>query len=202
MSTLIGLWASITDWAVAFTQNPKIQTFAEVFLVILWTVVGLTFLIDRRKPRVVKSERDYRYGLTFEAFLPVINPDFEKDDGEIRFGIMLRNYSSGPIKYVVDDVDIRIGNRALPKMKKGELFGFLARGAARTSTGAPFKRRDFNQVIGQRLEGTANFSVSYGHPEEPPVRRLSISMGIILEIPETGPVGFGHNILEEIDCAI
>jgi hypothetical protein len=203
MSTIIALWASFTDWAVAMVQNPKVQTAALVFLVLLWTIVGITVLIDRRKPRITKSEHDYRYGLTFEGFVPLINDAaFDKDDSQLRFGISVRNFSSGPIKYTVDELDVRIGNRALPKLKKGELFGFMARGAGRTSASPAFKRGDFKELIGQQLEGTANFSISYGHPELPPVRRLLIVMTIVLHIPESGIPGFGTNILEETDQAL
>jgi hypothetical protein len=202
VSTIIGLWASVTDWAIALVQNPKVQTAALVFLFVLWTSIGITVLIDRRKPRMIKSEQDYRYGLTFEGLLPSLGAEFDSDDSELGFGIQLRNFSSGPLKYTVEDFDVRIGNRALPKLKKGVLFGFMARGAGRTSHAGTFKRSDFAQLIGQRLEGTANFSVTYGHPESPPVRRLSIAMAIILEIPAIGPIHFGSNILEELDQAL
>jgi hypothetical protein len=202
MSTIIGLWASVTDWAVGLVQNPKVQTAALVFLFVLWTSIGIAVLIDRRKPKVVKAVQDYLYGLTFEGLVPAIAPDFDKDDGELRFGIQLRNFSTGPIKYTVEDFDVRIGNRALPKLKKGDLVGFMARGAGRTSHSPAFKRSDFKQLLGQSLEGTANFSITYGHPEQPPVRRLSVSINLLLQIPENGPIGFGAGILEEADQAL
>src|SRR6266851_4409190 len=72
MSTIIALWAAFTEWAVAFVQNPKVQTAALVFLFVLWTSVGITVLIDRRKPRVIKPDHDYRYGLTFEGLMPLL----------------------------------------------------------------------------------------------------------------------------------
>jgi hypothetical protein len=200
MSTIIALWAAFTEWAVAFVQNPKVQTAALVFLFVLWTSIGITFLIDRRKPRVIKASQDYLYGLTFEGLFPAMGASFDKDDDELRFGLQLRNFSSGPIKYTVEDFDVRIGNRALPRLQKGALVGFMARGAGRTSHGAPFKRGDFKQLLGQLLEGTANFVITYGHPEQTPVRRLSISIGLYLQIPEgDNPIGFGANILQETD---
>jgi hypothetical protein len=132
MSTIIALWAAFTEWAVAIVQNPKVQTAALVFLFVLWTSIGIAILIDRRKPRIIKTDQDYRYGLTFEGLLPALGAEFDKDDRELGFSITLRNYSSGPIKYTVDDFDVRIGNRALPKLKKGVLVGFMARGAGRS----------------------------------------------------------------------
>ena len=202
MSTIIALWAAFTEWAVAFVQNPKVQTAALVFLFVLWTSVGITVLIDRRKPRVIKPDHDYRYGLTFEGLMPLLTDAFDKDDSELGFGIQLRNYSSGPIKYTVEDFDVRIGNRAVPKLKKGALVGFMARGAGRISNGGAFKRSDFAQLVGQRLEGTVNLSITYGHPELAPVRKLSISIGLTLEIRAAEPLLFGVSIIDESDQAL
>jgi hypothetical protein len=130
----------------------------------------------------------------------MLNAQFDKDDSELGFGIQLRNFSSGPIKYTVEEFDLRIANRALPKIPKGSLFGFMARGAGRTSFSPAFKRSDFKELLGRRLEGTANFAMTYGHPESPPARKLSISMAVYLEITiEAGPIGFGGSILDESD---
>jgi hypothetical protein len=158
-------------------------------------------LRDRRLPRVIKSEQDFRYGLTFESFQPIAGPDFANDDGELRFGIILRNFSSEPIKYTVEDFDVRIGNRALPVLPRGALFGFMARGARRTSLSTAFKRRDFNG-LGRRLYGTARFIILYGHPELSPARKLTVSADIFLELTAQPPFGFGMNIKEESDVAI
>ncbi|SDS13118.1 hypothetical protein [Bradyrhizobium canariense] len=196
------IYVGLSSWAIDFVHRPDVRAATFVFLVLLWTYIGFTVLIDRRRARIVKSEQDYRYGLTFEGFQPIAGPDFDHDDSELRFGILVRNYSSGPIKYTLDDLDVRIGNRALPHLLKGVLFGFMARGAGRTSYSPAFKRSDFKQLVGQQLEGTAKFTIVYGHPERPPVRRLTISLSIILMIPESGPFGFGSSILEEIDVAI
>ena len=202
MTVVASIYVALSDWALAFANRDDVRTAAVVFLVILWTCVGISILIDRRRPRTVKSEQDYRYGLTFEGFHPVIGAEFDQDDSELRFAIQLRNFSSGPIKYMLEDVDIRIGNRALPLLLKGTLFGFMARGSGRTSTTSAFKRRDFKELVGHRLEGTAKFIIVYGHPEMPPVRQLTITMSLVLEIPEKGPFGFGSNILGESDIAI
>ena len=35
VSTVISLWASLTEWAVGIVQNPRVQTFAESFLVLI-----------------------------------------------------------------------------------------------------------------------------------------------------------------------
>jgi hypothetical protein len=196
------IYVGLSIWAIDFVNRPDVRAATFVFLTLQWTYVGFTILVDRRKARIVKAEHDYRYGLTFEGFHLIVAPDFDSEGGELRFGIGLRNFSSGPIKYAVDDLDVRIGKLALPLLLPGTLFGFMARGSGRTSYSSAFQRKDFSQLIGQRLEGTAKFSISYGHPELAPVRRLTISMGIVLEIRDTGLPGFGFNILHESDDAI
>lgn len=202
LTVAASFYVGLSSWAFEFVNRPEVRGAAFVFLILLWTYIGFTILIDRRKARIVKTEQDYRYGLTFEGFNPFLGATFDKDEDQLRFGILLRNYSSGPIKYTIDELDVRIGNRALPHLAEGTLFGFMARGSGRTSWSPSFTRGDFKQYFGQELSGTATFSVSYGHPEKPPVRRLTISLGITLLIPENGVPGFGANILGETDMAI
>jgi hypothetical protein len=67
---IVALWAS----AVSLVQNPAVQSGGEVFLVTLWTIVGVLFIFDRTKPRPIRSVPDYRYGLTFEGLNPNIDP--------------------------------------------------------------------------------------------------------------------------------
>jgi hypothetical protein len=69
----------------------------------------------------------------------------------IRVGIQLRNYS-GPLRYVIEEFDVRIGNRALPRVKKGHLTSIMSRGAGRTSTNVPFRKDDIN-FLGKRTNG-------------------------------------------------
>jgi hypothetical protein len=41
MSTAAGLWAGLSDWAVGFAADPRVRTGVAVFLVLLWTYVGI-----------------------------------------------------------------------------------------------------------------------------------------------------------------
>lgn len=201
MTTLLSIWAAFTDWIVTLAESPRVHTAILVFLSILWTAIGITYLVDRRKPRLVATRYDYRYGLTFEGITPFYQPD--DPEGVLGFGINVRNFTSGPIRYVVEVLDIRIGTRALPKVDKGKLTSIVQRGAGRTSTTKPFSANDIKDFTGQRVQGTATLSIVYGHPESEPVRRLSMEMGIVIQIKEdTREVFFGHDIREESDTAI
>jgi hypothetical protein len=196
VSVLLALWASLEDWATAFVTKPSTQTFLIVFLALLWTSIGLVVLADRRKPREVRATQDYRYGLTFEGVVPLYNPT--ENEGTLALGITLRNYSSGPIRYDIDSLDLRIGTRSLPKVEKGILYGHMARGAGRTSMPAAFNKSDIAEFMGKRPTGTLEVSILYGHPEHPPVRRLRIIFDLLFVFSETN-LGFSANIKEEKD---
>ena len=201
MSAVLGLWASFTDSVVALSENPRVHTALIVFLVLLWTSVGIAYLIDRRKPTYIRAAHDYRYGLTFEGVMPVYQPGHP--EGVLAFGINLKNYSSGPIRYTVEVFDVRVGTRALPKVQKGKLTSFMPRGGGRTSTTVPFSAKDVQDFTNGRVDGIISVAIVYGHPEESPVRRLSMELGVTLEIKEaTKEIIFGSDIREESDTAI
>lgn len=199
MSAILSLWAALTDFVVAIAENPRVHTAILIFLTVFWTSIGVVYLFDRRKPRVIKPEHDYRYGLTFEGIVPLYDPNNE--DGALQFSLQFRNFSSGPIRYTVESFDIRIDTRSLPKLKKGALTSFLPRGGARNSSQLPFKKSAIQEFIGKTTEGTVDFEVSYGHPELPPVRFLKMSLRIVLVMAENPHPSLGFNaiILEESD---
>jgi len=198
MSIVTGLIAALWISAVSFFQEPAVQVGIGIFLVTLWTIVGVLYVYDRTKPRTVRVVPDYRYGLTFEGMNP--NVDFLNEETWLSFGVTIRNFSQAPIRYTVEEFDFRIGSRALPKPEK-ILTGYLARGGGQTITPSRFHKNDVREFFGRRVMGTADIAISYGHPEDTPVRRLRLHMEITLHIPETGntPFGWGADIQKEED---
>lgn len=192
---IVALWAT----ALGFFQKPSVQIGIGVFLAVLWTLIGIVVLWDRRKPRIVRPYQDYRYGLTFEGLIPNLDP--KNEEAALQFGIQLRNYSMGPILYNIEHFDVRIGSRALPKYKREKSGTYLPRGSAKVSTAVPFNKADIQEFFGKKVTGTADFAIIYGHPEDPPVRRLKMVMDLILIFKEGGepPLGFSGNIIEEND---
>jgi len=193
----LALWSN----AVTFFHRPDVEVGIGIFIAVLWTLVGLLFLWDRRKPRTIRAHPDYRYGLTFEGIAPFYNPD-QPDEAVFALGIALRNYSNNPIRYDVDSFELHIETRSPPKVKRGVLYGYMPRGGARTSTPAAFRKSDIAEFIGKKTTGTADFSIVYGHPERPPERRLTIATELTLFFHENGSLGFNANIKEEKDEAI
>jgi hypothetical protein len=207
----IGTWLNKRAWGVVMT--PAVEAGIVVFLAVLWTVIGLTVLFDRRKPRKVQTHLDYRYGLTFEGAVPqfIAADAGVPQAGCLGIGIQVRNFSPGPIGFTIEAADFRLGNRATKKYKANSISGYMARGAGRTNNTGPFESKEIKDFYGAGLiEGTADVTYTYGPPEEPPRRRLKISLEIAVFIPKDGIVkpeqghmlGFNSNIVSEIDTAI
>lgn len=206
-SALIGLLAGLSSWAVHAFQIPAVYVSVGVFLAALWTVVGVTSLMDRRRPRLIQPYQDYRYGLTFEGLAPVFtqsNSDMP-EPGSLQFHINTRNYGPGPLRYVLESVDVRIGTRASVKYKKDSVQGYMARGAARTVRPDSFKPGDLSEFFGKGItEGSIDFSICYGPPEGPLVRRLQMSLQLFFVFPKEagGGLGYSDSIILERDESI
>lgn len=213
MTTLLSLWASLSDWAVAFVDRPGVRTFAFVFIVGLWTWIGIAALIDRRRPKAVTTFPDYRYGLVFEGFTPLFVATNSKmpEPGGLQFSIQIRNFSPSPIKYVLESYDVRIGSRTHEKYGETIVSGYLARGSGRQARLSGFPSGTLTEFFGKEtVKGTADFAICYGPPEGNPVRRLRVSLELHLIFPKDGVVdaskgialGYGDGIKAEIDEAI
>ena len=96
MSAAFGLLTAIWKWLTDLVAIPSVELAIFVFLAVLWTSIGITVLSDRRKARLVRTEPEYKYSLTFEGIVPKYNNTHPA--AALQFGILFRNYSLGPIK--------------------------------------------------------------------------------------------------------
>lgn len=204
VSVAIGLVTAFTGRLRAVALNPVTYVSVGATLAVLWTIIGIFVLIDRRKPRVVRTAVDYRYGLIFEGFRPQYLPATADvpNAGSLQFSVNIRNFSFGPMRCQMEDIDIRIGSRASPKWNKGEVTGgVLARGAGRSITPAAFAPEHIKEFYGMtNVEGTADFSIVYGHPDGAPERRLRMTLALYLEFASDGSrMGYTDNIIAEYD---
>ncbi len=211
LASVIAVGTGLNRWLWGVALTPAVYASAGVFLFVLWTVIGLTVLYDRRRPRKIQAHLDYRYGLTFEGFHPAFHAPNSgvPNAGELAFMIQIRNFSPGPIRYQLETLDIRLGTLASPKYGKTIIEGYMARGAGRTSNGDPFTAATVASLFGQGLiNGTADFSILYGPPDGNALRRLKISLEIGIGIPTGGisgpnnPIVWSDKILSEVDDAI
>ena len=203
VSVVIGLVAASWQWLTGIVLNPATIAGVGVFLALLWTFIGITVLVDRRKPRTVRPYTDYRYGLTFEGLQPRYTPSDAPvfEPGSLHFAILLRNFLQSPIRYDFEDIDIRLDTRAAPVISRGTLTGFMARGAGRTSTIRGFLQNHLREFYGSEpVRGMVEFSIVYGPPEGPPVRRLKMSIEIhVILMDEGRSLGWQDGIVAESD---
>ena len=194
LAAAAGLW--LADWQHVQYWLASLATFVGI----IWAAAGIVWLGTRSEPHVVTSYRDYAYGLTFEGLIPHYHPD--RADEALGFGIQLRNFSVGPIRYVVEEFDVRIGNRALPKVKKGHLTSIMSRGAGRLSNTVAFSKEDIAGLVGKNAKGVVDIAIDYGHPEEPPIRRLNVGLDVTLDFSNPPSLTFAAGIRSESDKAI
>jgi hypothetical protein len=174
VSALAGLAAGSIAWLRDIALNPVTFVAATTFLIVLWTIIGICVLIDRRRPRVVRSHLDYRYGLTFEGLSPIYLSATANiiRAGSMQLNITVRNYT-----------------------------GFLARGASRSSKNVPFTADDLREFYGKPdTKGLAEFWITYGPIDGPPERRLKMTIEFFIALSEDGAqLGYADNIVEDED---
>jgi hypothetical protein len=204
VSAAVGIAAGLFSWLHILVFSPSFLAAWTVFLLVLWTLIGVLYLIDRRKPRKIQVHQDYRYGLTFEGLTPIYiaTNSGMPDPGGLQIGLQVRNFGPGPIKYVLEECDIRLGSRTIPKYPRESVSGPMARGAGRTVRAVGFPSGSLSEFYGAGLtKGTVDFSIAYGPPDAPPIRRLRMSFDIYIALPKdgVGQIGYGDAISHETD---
>lgn len=201
MTTAAGLLASASLWLASPGNVSYWVGSILIFAGVIWSAAGIAWLGTRGQPTITKPHQDYRYSLTFEG----LHPNYTPDDLErtLGFRMDLRNFSGGPLRYVVREYDVRLGKRALPRIKKGHLQGLMARGAGRTSSTDPFSAEDIKDLIGKVTHGTVDIVVDYGPPDGPFVSTLTLGFDIVLDLTRgNGVPAWGANIREERDTPV
>ncbi len=147
MTTLVALASAVGVWFADWQHVQYWSASLATFVAIVWAAAGIVWLGTRSAPQFVRLHQDYRYSLTFEQLIPNYDPN--DPERALSFGIQLRNFSGGPLRYVVEEFDVRVGRRALPRVKKDHLKSVMARGAGRTSTTEPFTAEDIKDLLGK-----------------------------------------------------
>jgi hypothetical protein len=178
VSAALAIFAALVGWAYDIASNPRVQVGVGTFVASLWTCIGLVVLADRRKPRIMRAFQDYQYALTFEGLAPFYEP---KNEEALQFGIQFRNFSNGPLRFHIEKFQVLIGDRISPIGKPPPATNFMPRGGGRMYKTQGFKRDSLREFFGKKTTGTADFIIAYGHPEQPPVRRLKMTLELILE---------------------
>jgi hypothetical protein len=199
VSVLAGLYVGRSDWASGYVQNPQVDAGAFAFLVLLWTYIGFTTLIDRRKSRLVSVRQDFDYGLLFEGCVPFYAPT---DTGAaLQLGVRLHNYTGGPLGFNVEKFEINIGGRPFAQ-HLGTDSGFMPRGGTRIYKTSSFPQSDLKDYQNRKVIGSIELLMTYGYPYKKPVRRLETTLEIHLDFTQPGSLGYAESTLKESDEAI
>ncbi len=210
-AAVVSIIASLWGWSFGLLTNQHVQIAVGTFFVLFWLYVGFCLLADRGRPRLTQPFLDYRHGLTFEGMPPAYygtNERLESLRGVLQFSVQLRNFSPGPIRYVLEDADIRIGTRSIPKQKGALATAYMARGAGRTVRVPGFPAGTLAEFFGMgETKGTADFAIAYGAVDGPPTRRLKISIEFTAIFPQSGAIdvatgqllAYSDNLLSEVD---
>lgn len=125
--------------------------------------------------------------------------------GSLNFAFSVRNFTQSPIRYEIENVDIRLGTRVVPRVLPGTVYGFMARGAGRISTFMGFNKEELTEfykynTLENYAKGTVDISYLYGPPEGPPERRFRVSIEFyLLMINDGESVGWQDSIISERD---
>jgi len=216
---LPSVWGVITSavfatalaiWTVGlnFIEKPGVQAAGFTFLVLLWTIIALVTIYDRRRPVETFLRKDFRYGLAFEGlFIAGFNPKYE--EAALQIGVKLRNYSPSALRYQVESFAVKIDSRF--QNIESPSSNFMPRGAERSYLNNSFKLSHIEEFLGKRPEGLVSFSIAYGDVEAPMTRRLKMSFQATFDFPSKAiidqtpnnipiPMGFYSLILTESDA--
>ncbi len=199
VSILIGLYVGRSDWASGFVQNPQVDAGTFAFLVLLWTYIGFTTLIDRQRPKLVSVRQDFDCGLLFEGCVPVYAPSDTR--AALQLGVRLHNYTGGPLGFSVEKFEMNIGGRPFPH-HLGTDSGVMPRGGTRVYKTSSFPQSDLKDYQNKNITGSIELSIIYGHPDKEPLRRLETTLEIHLDFTQPGSLGYAESTLKESDEAI
>jgi hypothetical protein len=195
VSVLAALYVARSNWASGFVQNPKVDAAAFAFLVLLWTYIGFTTLIDRQKPRLIRTQQDFDYGLLLEGCVPYYAPT--NTEAALQLGVQLHNFTGGSLRFRIEKFEMNIEGNALPHRESVD--SFIPRGGTKIYKMAPYAQSDLKGYQNRAVTGSIKLSISYGHPDRQPVRRLTTTLELHLDFTQSVSLGYAESTREETD---
>lgn len=195
MSAALGLVVALWSWATNVIDTPAVRAGVTVFLLVLWTFIGLSLWRNRRTATRVVVDHDFSHGLWMES----VSMGFEQDNEPacLQLTINVRNVSQVPLWFKMEKFDVIVANRAIGRKTLPDITVRVPRVAVRGFRHPAFKRDDLREFIGQTVEGSIEFSMLYGRIGQPFTRRLRTRLDTELRL--TDKPSYGDSIVEEID---
>ncbi|SRR6266851_8487549 len=162
MSTGLPIWTAISEhwsWPLAIALG------VVLFAVGLWIINGIVWLRRQTRPSKAKITFDYSYGIALDDISPSIDPNNETNNLEFRFQI--RNVAPGPIKYKAERIDVVVDDRI---KSARDITGTLPRNSWIQLKVGGYEKKIVD-TLPDRVAGTYEFSIIYGHPDDEYSRR-------------------------------
>jgi hypothetical protein len=198
LSAGAGICAAIWAW---LSQQPLVWVAIAAlatFTLLIWMWNGITWARNQKRPSKARISFDYAYGLSLENITLGLDDD-GRGDAALQFGLNLRNATSGPIKYYVEEFDVIVNDRtaALPLFKNRG--GPLPRDARTIFFYPPFSKSVLEECR-PRAAGLIKFTITYGHPEAGYSRRAKKRLSFNARLDNK--VGLAYVVEDESDEAI
>ena len=168
------IWAHLAD----------LSTLSLVLYVILssagtlWTLLGVIWLWREMRPSGERIAFECAYGLALDGL------HLAKDDAQlppaVQLGIVLRNASSVPLRYKVEEIHVVMGTTAIPYPTLINDGGVISRGCTTLFLYPAFPQN----TIQPRVKAVVEFTIGYGHPDYGLVRRLKRKLDVSLRLDD------------------
>jgi hypothetical protein len=185
-------WAWITQWGYLPVVLFDIFAFGGA----VWTLNGVVWFSTRNRPSKQKLTFDYSFGIALDDVIPSHDPENVHNNLEFRFQI--RNVAPGPAKYDAERINVVIGDRI---RSARNINGTLPRNSWIQLKVGGFDKDTVDQFP-DRIAGTYEYTIIYGHPEDNYTRRGTKRIHFDLVKREGKVIAAPWNILEEHDSLV
>jgi len=176
LSAAVATGFTIWAWMEQYGYLPLALVALGSFAVTIWTFNGIVWMRRQARPSPARITFDYSHALLFEGVVPALDLENKANTFELR--LLIRNAANGPVQFRSENWTLSIEDRITPPSTA--IIGTLARGEQRTMFPAGGFREEAYNDFKDRTEGTLEFSILYGHPDDPLSRRMSKTLRIFL----------------------
>jgi len=161
------------QWATQFGYVPIYLAALLAFAVSIWIINGFIWLRGQRRPSPARISFDYAHSLALEHITCGLDQENAENTLEIR--PMFRNVANGPIKFNIEKMSTQIEDRIVTI--EG-INGVIPHGIQRTIIpNKGFSKKAYEQFK-NRTNGTLEYDIVYGHPDDKPSRRTTSQIHI------------------------
>jgi hypothetical protein len=164
-------YAAWWTWATQWGYLPIYLSALAAFTLTIWIINGVLWLRRQARPSRARISFDYSYAMALEDIEFVIDDTNAFNTLELR--PKFRNVANGPVKFMVEKIDIRIEDRIA---QARHIEGVIPRATLRTIIlNSGFTREAYDK-FNERSGGIMEYIIKYGYPDEQYTRQVSTSI--------------------------